>query len=111
MKTLLLFICLIFSSAFFVPDYYNIGETIISTDTFAHEIEFNQLFGSQSQLLHVFVNDSNSGHIKFKVGDSVNLYYQNAFYSGSDFPITIINGQLNLFYKASTINQRFVVTN
>lgn len=120
LTTLILTICLLTAiSSTVTPDYYNIGEEIMSTDTVDVEVIFRNLNGQNSQLLYIQTDANNTGTIKFSAGYNMDwlndstppTYTYYAWPGGSKIPITINNGIYNLHYKASADSQIFVVTN
>lgn len=121
LTTLILAICLLTAiSSTVTPDYYNIGEQIVSSDTNDVEVIFRNLNGQNNQqLLYIYTDEDNTGTIQFSAGYNMDwlndstppTYTYYPWPAGSKIPLTINNGYQNLHYKASGGAQIFVVYN
>lgn len=110
--TLILFVLLSLSVK--AQTYVNVGEQITSTDTVTHEIIVRSVFGGNNgQLLFIFTDVDNTGTLKFSSGQLTtdSMWLQYGFPAESKIPITIVTGNRNLWYKASSAGQIFTISN
>lgn len=96
-----------------------IGEIISSDDTITNSVTFRNLSGQNNQyLLYIALDSTNTGTIKFSLNEVMDwpndstppTYNYFEWVAGSQLRITV-STNTNLFYKASSTNQKFVVTN